>query len=222
MRLRLVANVRREQSKLDGLLANVCEHSRTFSFIERRACFVTWWSRLATAPDTPTYIVIHGGQSTGGVHPPNQFVPEIVSPSLCSPALVRHTLLIVYFFKELISFKKFSNATQLLIGQTIRFSQSEVVLHSILQILVGKYGLRFRLGLWSVLLKDPPRKYSVEPVRLETRPSESWDLNSTLSHAGSQSTYLTMKIKNKTARWVQTDPDLHAAVWSLDIFPSKL
>ena len=37
MRLRLVAKVRREQSKLDGLLANVCERSRTSSFIERRA-----------------------------------------------------------------------------------------------------------------------------------------------------------------------------------------
>ena len=37
MRLRLVANVRRKQSKLDGLLANVCERSQTFSFIERRA-----------------------------------------------------------------------------------------------------------------------------------------------------------------------------------------
>ena len=37
MRLRLVANVPREQSKLDGLLANVCEHSRTLAFIERRA-----------------------------------------------------------------------------------------------------------------------------------------------------------------------------------------
>ena len=37
MRLRLVANVRREQSKLDGLLANVCERSRTLAFIERRA-----------------------------------------------------------------------------------------------------------------------------------------------------------------------------------------
>ena len=37
MRLRLVANVRREQSKLDGLLANVCERSRTFSFIGHRA-----------------------------------------------------------------------------------------------------------------------------------------------------------------------------------------
>ena len=35
MRLRLVANVRREQSKLDGLLANVCERSRTLAFIER-------------------------------------------------------------------------------------------------------------------------------------------------------------------------------------------
>ena len=56
--------------------------------------FVTWRIRLATAPDTPTCIVIHGGQFTGGVHPPNQFVPEIVSPLPCSPALVRHTLLI--------------------------------------------------------------------------------------------------------------------------------
>ena len=68
------------------------------------ASFVTWWGRLATAPDTPTCIVIHGGQFTGGVNPPNQFVPETVSPLPCSPALVRHTLLIVYFFKELISF----------------------------------------------------------------------------------------------------------------------
>ena len=60
--------------------------------------------RLATAPDTPTCIVIHGGQFTGGLHSPNQFVPEIVSPLPCSPAFCRHTLLIVYFFKELISF----------------------------------------------------------------------------------------------------------------------
>ena len=62
------------------------------------------WSRLATAPDTPTCIVIHGGQFTGGVCPQNQFVPEIVSPLSCSSALVRHTLQIVYFFEELISF----------------------------------------------------------------------------------------------------------------------
>ena len=48
--------------------------------------------------------IIHGGQFTGGVHPPNQFVPEIVSPLPCPSALVRHTLLIVNFFKELISF----------------------------------------------------------------------------------------------------------------------
>ena len=68
--------------------------------------FVTWWSRLATAPDTPTCIVIHGGQDTGGVHPPNQFVPEIVSPLPCLPELVHHTLLVVYFFKELIPFDK--------------------------------------------------------------------------------------------------------------------
>ena len=66
--------------------------------------FITWRCRLATAPDTPTCIVIHGGQFTGGVHPPSQFVPEIVSPLPCSPALVRHLLLIVYIFKELISF----------------------------------------------------------------------------------------------------------------------
>ena len=66
--------------------------------------FVTWRSRLATTPDTPTCIVIHDGQFTGGVHSPNQFVPEIVSPLPCSPAFVRHTLLIVHFFKELISF----------------------------------------------------------------------------------------------------------------------
>ena len=66
--------------------------------------FVTWRSRLATTPDTPTCIVIHDGQFTGGVLSPNQFVPEIVSPLPFSPALVRHTLLIIYFFKELISF----------------------------------------------------------------------------------------------------------------------
>ena len=66
--------------------------------------FVTWRRRLATAPDTPTCIVIHCGHFTGGVHPPKQFVPEIVSSLPCSPALVCHTLLIVYFFKELISF----------------------------------------------------------------------------------------------------------------------
>ena len=66
--------------------------------------FVTWRYRLATAPYTPMCIVIHGGQFTGGVHPPNQFVPEIVSTLPCSPSLVCHTLLIVYFFKELISF----------------------------------------------------------------------------------------------------------------------
>ena len=65
--------------------------------------FVTWRSRRATAPDTPTCIGIHGGQFTGGVSPPNQLVPEIVSPLPCSPALVRPALLIVYFFKERIS-----------------------------------------------------------------------------------------------------------------------
>ena len=53
--------------------------------------FVTWRSRLATAPDTLMCIVIHGGQFTGGVHPPNHFVPEIVSHQPCLPALVHHT-----------------------------------------------------------------------------------------------------------------------------------
>ena len=47
--------------------------------------------------------LILGGQFTGGVHPPNQFVPETVTPLPCSAALVRHTLLI-FFFKELIFF----------------------------------------------------------------------------------------------------------------------
>ena len=63
--------------------------------------FVTWRSRLATAPDTPMCIVIHGGQFTGGVHPTNQSVPEFVSPLPCSPEFVRHTLLIVCFLKNL-------------------------------------------------------------------------------------------------------------------------
>ena len=42
--------------------------------------------------------------SHDGVHPPNQFVPEIASPLPCSSKLVRHISLFVYFFKELISF----------------------------------------------------------------------------------------------------------------------
>ena len=44
--------------------------------------------------------VIHGGQFTGGDHPPNQFVPEIVNSLPCSPALVCHTLMTVYFFQR--------------------------------------------------------------------------------------------------------------------------
>ena len=48
--------------------------------------------------DTPTFC--HLTECTS----PNQFVPEIVSPFLCSSGLVRHTLLYVYFFKQLISF----------------------------------------------------------------------------------------------------------------------
>ena len=56
--------------------------------------------------DTLMCIVIHGGQLTGGVHPPTQFVPEIFSPLPCLPALVGHTLLIVYLFKDFIFFHR--------------------------------------------------------------------------------------------------------------------
>ena len=64
----------------------------------------TWRSTLATAPDTPVCIVIYADQFTGRLHLLIQFVSEIVSPLPCLPALVRHTLLTIYFFKELISF----------------------------------------------------------------------------------------------------------------------
>ena len=57
-------------------------------------------SRSGATPDTPTCKVIHGGQFTDGVHPPNQFVPEIVSSLPWSSGLVCHTLLFVYFFKR--------------------------------------------------------------------------------------------------------------------------
>ena len=82
----------------------MCITATSFYWHNDTPSFVTWRSRLATTPDTPTCIVIHGGQFTGGVQPPNQFVPEIVSPLPCLPVLVSHTLLIVYFPKELISF----------------------------------------------------------------------------------------------------------------------
>ena len=48
--------------------------------------------------------MIHQQWSPDGVHPPNQFVPRIVRPLPCSSGLVRHILLFVYFFEELISF----------------------------------------------------------------------------------------------------------------------
>ena len=59
--------------KMSISATSFCWHNDTPSF-------VTWRSTLATAPDT-LCIVIHGGQFTGGVHPANQFLPEIVSPS---------------------------------------------------------------------------------------------------------------------------------------------
>ena len=55
--------------------------------------------------------MIHKLLSPDGVHSPDQFVPEIVSPLPCLSELVCHTLLFVYFFKELISFFPLANAT---------------------------------------------------------------------------------------------------------------
>ena len=72
---------------------------------------VTWRSRLATALDTPTCIIIHGGQLTGGVHFPNQFVPEIISPLHYSPALDRHTLQFIFSKNLFLSSAPLTNAT---------------------------------------------------------------------------------------------------------------
>ena len=47
--------------------------------------------------DTPSFVTCRSSS-------PNQFVPEIVSPWPSSSGLGRHTLLFVFFFKELISF----------------------------------------------------------------------------------------------------------------------
>ena len=66
--------------------------------------FFTWRRRLATAPDTPTCIVIHGGQSTGGVHPLNQFVHEIVGLLPSSSELVHHTFITIICFQRSNSF----------------------------------------------------------------------------------------------------------------------
>ena len=92
--------------------------------------FVTWRSRLATAPDTPTCIVIHGGQFTGGIHPQNQFIP--VSPLPCLHALVCHTLLFVYFFKELISFiSSFDKCHTSIFNPLIMYLQSKCFANSV-------------------------------------------------------------------------------------------
>ena len=75
--------------------------AKSFYWRNDSQSFVTWRSRLATAPDTLMCIVIHGSQFTGGVHPPNQFVPEIVSPLPCSHALIVYFFQITYFFYRL-------------------------------------------------------------------------------------------------------------------------
>ena len=60
---------------------------------------VKWYWSLKKKPtcDTPTYV-------TWRSLPSNQFVLEIVSTLPCASGLIRHKLLFVYFFKELISF----------------------------------------------------------------------------------------------------------------------
>ena len=60
--------------------------------------------KISISTYLPIGAMIHKPLSPDGVHPPNQFVPEIVSPLPCSSGLVRHKLLFVYLFKELISF----------------------------------------------------------------------------------------------------------------------
>ena len=102
----------------------------SFYWCNHTPSFVTWWSRQATAPDTPTCIVIQGGQFTGGVHPPNQFVPVTVSPLPCSPTLVRHTLLIAYSFKELISFIGSLDKCHTSIFNALIIESPEMMLHA--------------------------------------------------------------------------------------------
>ena len=48
--------------------------------------------------------MIHQPLSRDRVHPPNQFVPEIVSPLPYSSGLVRHILLFVYLFQRIYLF----------------------------------------------------------------------------------------------------------------------
>ena len=73
----------------------------SFYWLNDTPSFVTWQSRLATAPDTLRRMVIHGGQFTGGVHPPP------ISSSLRLFCLVRPNLFVIitiHVFKEVISF----------------------------------------------------------------------------------------------------------------------
>ena len=82
--------------------------AKSFYWHNDTPSFVTWQSRLATATDTPWCIVIHGGQFTGRVHPPNQFVPEIVSPLPCSSYITD----CLFFSKNLfLSLSPLTNAT---------------------------------------------------------------------------------------------------------------
>ena len=125
--------------------------------------YVTWRSRLATAPDIPTRIVIHGGQFTGGVHPPNKFVPEIVRPLPCSPALLRHTLLIVYFFKALISFIGFldkchTSVFKALITYYFCLLQTVAGLYSLAEELISPVKTEELVGNRKVITKPKPKK----------------------------------------------------------------
>ena len=51
--------------------------------------------------------MIHQPLSPDGVHPPNQFIPEIVSPCLVRPYLFVINYCLFAFFKELFSFIRY-------------------------------------------------------------------------------------------------------------------
>ena len=59
---------------LSFFIENVC-NAISFYWHNDTPSLFTWWSRLVTAPDTPMFIVIQGGQFTGGVHPPKPVRP---------------------------------------------------------------------------------------------------------------------------------------------------
>ena len=63
--------------------------------------------------------------------PPPRFVPEIISPLPCSPALDRHTLLIVYFFKELSFIGSLNKCHTSVFNALILFRNNEMLFQGI-------------------------------------------------------------------------------------------